>query len=337
MLALPWFSNTGGRFLMPAVALAGLALGMVLPRPAAWAAIAIQAILCWPQVFDAWETRYSFRLHEFPLAAALGVEPEAAYLKRRVEDYSVAKMIERATPPDSRTLALVNVANAYLDREVAVTWQSAEAEQLLDAIRLASVYSDTPTFDWRATWPTQPIRTLRFRMPAAQAGEWDINEVQLFSGDYRLFNSPQWILTGWPNHWEAPLAFDGNLSTRWRTWETVRAGMYMDIDMGHPQRLSSAVLVTHTPMLSLPMEIYGLDANQRWHLLSTAPQAVPRAPQDLRLEAARALRNTGYRYLLVPTGGGGNAPVGNLMVGHEAEWGMERAGEAGRFFLLHVK
>jgi hypothetical protein len=39
----------------------------------------------------------------------------------------------------------------------------------------------------------------------------------------------------------------------------------------------------------------------------------------------------------VPTGEGGNAPIGNILVGHEAEWGMERAGEAGRFYLFRVK
>jgi hypothetical protein len=341
-LALPWATNTGARFLMPAVALAGFALGMVLPRRAAWAAIALQAVLCWPNVLDLWETRYSFRLHEFPIAVVLGRESEPAYLKRRVEDYAVAKMIEHATPANSRTLGLLTVANAYLDRDVSVFWQSAEADRLLDTLRLASVYSAAPTFDWRATWPAQPIRTLRFRMPAAYAGEWDINEVQLFSGDYRIFNSPQWILSGWPNHWEAPLAFDGNLSTRWRTWETVRAGMYMDIDMGHPQRLSSAILVTHTPVLRVSLEVYGmevhgLDPGGHWHLLATAPEAIPRPPQDLRLEASRALRNAGYRYLLVPTGAGGNAPLGNMIVGHEAEWGMELAADVGRFYLLRVK
>ena len=58
LLALPWITNTGARFLMPAAALAGLALGMALPRPAAWAAIILQAVLCWPNVLDAWETRY---------------------------------------------------------------------------------------------------------------------------------------------------------------------------------------------------------------------------------------------------------------------------------------
>jgi len=62
-----------------------------------------------------------------------------------------------------------------------------------------------------------------------------------------------------------------------------------------------------------------------------------RAPQDLRLDAARALRRAGFRYLLVLTGAGGNAPMGNKIVGHEADWGMERAAEAGRYTLLRVK
>ena len=204
LLALPWLTNTGARFLMPAAVLAAIALGMALPRPAAWAAIALQAVLCWPHVLDAWETRYSFRLHEFPLAAAVGAESEADYCKRRFEDYNVARMVQRATPPDARILALLSVASAYLDREVAVTWQSAEADQLLDTLRLASLYSSSPAFDWKAVWPERVVRTLRFRMPAAYEGEWDISEAQLFSGEDRLFNSPQWTIGGWPNRWEVP-------------------------------------------------------------------------------------------------------------------------------------
>jgi hypothetical protein len=337
VLALPWLSNTGARFLMPSVVLAAIALGMSLPRPLAWVAIALQAILCWPHVLDSWERRYSFRLHEFPLAAALRIEREAEYCKRRFEEYNVARMVEGATPPGARTLALMTVANAYLDRDVAVSWQSAEADRLLDTLRLASLYSTTPTFDWKATWPEQTVRTLRFRMPAAYDGEWDINEVRLSSGEDRVFNSPQWTLNGWPNRWEAPFAFDGNLATRWRTWEPVRAGMYLDVELGHPQRLTSAVLVTHTPVFLVPLEVYGMDEKGVWHLLTKDPEVIPRAPQDLRMGAARALRTAGFRYLLTPTGSGGNAVIGNLLVGHEAEWGLEHAGEAGRFHLFRVR
>ena len=289
-------------------------------------------------MLDAWETRYSFRLHEFPLAAAVGAESEADYCKRRFEEYNVARMIQRVTPPDSRTLALLSVANAYLDRDVAVTWQSAEADQLLDTLRLASLYSTSPDFRLEGRLAGTGLRALRFRMPAAYQGEWDISEVQLFSGEDRLFNSPQWTIGGWPNRWEGPLAFDGNLATRWRTWETVRAGMYLDLRT----RQSAAPHVggsgdPHPGLSSVRWKSTASTGKGQWHLLSNTPQAIPRPPKDIRLEAARAVKRAGFRYLLVPTGKGGNAPIGNVIFGREAEWGMECVGDAGRFYLLRMK
>ncbi|HXB72930.1 MAG TPA: glycosyltransferase family 39 protein [Candidatus Acidoferrales bacterium] len=337
IMALPWLANTGARFLMPSVAFGALALGMALPAPTAWAAILLQAIFCWPQLAVTWETSYGFRLYDFPLEAALRIESEEQYCRRRFDEYNVAKMMERVTPPDSRTLALLSVANAYLDREVSVTWQSAEGERLLDSLRLASVYSGSPAFDWKASWPMESLRALRFRLPVGYQGECDISEVQLYSADYRIYPSPAWTASAWPNQWEGPLAFDSNIATRWRTWEPVRAGMYFEIDLDHPQRLSGALLISHTPAYRPPLEFYGQGANGRWHLLSNRPTAEPRPPQDLRLEASRALRRAGFRYLLAATGAGGNAPIGNVLLGHEPEWGMERVGEAGRYYLFHVK
>jgi hypothetical protein len=337
VLALPWITNSGGRFLMQSFVLAIFALALALPRPLALAAIALQAVSCWPHVLDVIQPSYSFRLHEFPISAALGIESEPDYLKRHLEEFDVARMIEKGTPPDARILALLSVANAYLDRDVAVTWQSAEADVLHDTLRLAALYTKAPTFDWRASWPEQDVRVLRFLLPVSYDGEFDINELQIFSGDTLVANSPQWTFTGKPNHWEGPLAIDGNLATRWRTWEPVRAGMSFDIDFGHPQRITSAVLVSHAPVFGKPLEVWGKDAKGQWRQLAGDAQATARAPQDLRLDAARALRKAGFRYVLTPTGTGGNAPIGNTMIDHEADWGMERAGEAGRFYLLRVK
>lgn len=337
ILALPWITNSGARFLMQSLVLAAFALAMVLPRPAAWAAIALQAVLCWPHVLDRIQPPYSFRLHEFPLAAALGIEPETDYMRRHLDDYKIARMVEGATPPDSRILALLSVANAYMDRDVAVSWQSAEADTLLDTLRLAALYTQTPTFDWKASWPEQDVSALRFRLPVGYNGECDINEAQILSGDTVIANSPQWTFTGHPNRWEGPLAFDGNLATRWRTWEPVRAGMTFEVDFGHAQRITSVSLVTHTPVFHVPLEIWGRDPKSGWRLLAKDAAAIQRAPQDLRLDATRALRRAGFRYLLVPTGNGGNAPIGNSIVGHEADWGMEVAAEAGRYDLLRVK
>ena len=337
LLAVPWITNSGARFLMQSLVLSAFALAMVLPKRAAWAAVALQAVLCWPHVLDRIQPSFSFRLHEFPLAAALGIQPESEYLRKHLDEYNVARMVERGTPPDARTLALLSVASAYMDRDVAVTWQSAEADTLLDTLRLAALYTSTPTFDWKASWPEQDVGMLRFRMPTGYDGEWDINEVQILSGETTVANSPQWTFGGRPNPWEGPLAFDGNLATRWRTWEPVRAGMTFDVNFGHAQRITSTVLVTHTPLMHVSPEVWGRDPKGVWRLLSKDGNAIARRPQDLRLDAARALRRAGFRYLLVLTGTGGNAPIGNTIVGHEADWGMERVAEAGHYDLLRVK
>ncbi|HWB85602.1 MAG TPA: glycosyltransferase family 39 protein [Bryobacteraceae bacterium] len=337
LLALPWFSNTGARFLMPSVAFAALALGMALPRPAAWAAIIIQAILCWPQAINQWETRFAFRLHEFPWRAALRLQAEPEYLRQHVEEYQVAKMVERGTPPGARILALLPVANAYLARDASVPWQSAEGDCMLDDLRLASIYSGNPLYNWRAEWPSQTLRALRFRQTASNESEWDIVDVELYAGPDRVYNSPQSKVRAWPNRWEAPLAFDNSLSTRWRTWQPQRAGMYVELDLDYPQQLSSAILLSHKAAHGAPIEFYGQDMHGRWHLLSRVATADARPPQDLRVEATNALRRAGYHYLLTPTGTGGNTPIGNVLMGHAVEWGLEPVGQAGRYYLYQVK
>jgi len=320
---------------MPAVAVAGVTLGMVLPRPAAWAAIALQAALCWPNVIDLWERRYAFRLHEFPLQAALRIEPESAYLWLHSDEFKLARMIESKTPPGARILALLSVANAYLARDARVGWQSAETDTLVDSLWLAAVNTQ-PIYDWKSSWPIAALQRLRFRIRATRASECDIDDVRLYSGSELVFNSPNWALRAWPNSWEAPLALDGNLATRWRTWEPIRAGMYFEIRFDHPQRISAAVVYSHTPALNVPVDVYGMDTAGHWRALG--PLLATRRPRpDLRAGAVLALRRAGYRYLVVPTGSEGAAPIGNAVVGQEAEWGLERVEQAGPYYLLRVK
>ena len=339
LLAAPWLSNSSARFLMLAIPFAALAFGIALdalPRPAAWIAVTLQALVCAPPVMDAWEPFYGFRLHEFPLAAALRVEPEPAWLSNHLDEYKVAGMIARNTPPGARILALLSVATAYTDREIMVNWQSAEADQLLDTLRVAGLYQNDPFFDVTASWPIQPLRAVRVRLPRGYDGEWCIHEMQLFSGPDRVPNGRQWTLRAWPNPTEAPLAFDLNLATRWRTWESMRAGMFFEVDLDSPQRLSAATVLSHTPVFGVPFEFFGESPGGRWLALSAAPAIAPRAREDLRLAATHAVRRAGYRYLLVPAGKEGNGPLGERMAGHEAEWGFERAGEAGNVYLFRI-
>lgn len=337
LLALPWFSDSGARFLMPAFALGALALAMVLPRAVLWAALIVQAVLCWPQAIGFWETRYGFRLHEFPVAAALRIEPEDSYLARHVDDFRLAKIIEAYTPPDTKILGLVAVANAYLARDVRVSWQSAESDRLFDTLRLAAVSKVPETlYNLQMSWPPLPLGRLRFRIPADADSEFEISDVRLYSGGELVYTSPHWNLRAWPDSWEAPLALDGNLATRWRTWEPARRGTYFEIRFDHPQRVSSATVYASAPWRGAPLEVYGQAGKGRWAPIK-AEEAAGRVREDLRAEATLAIRRAGYRFVLVTTGFAGSAAIGNAIIGQEPEWGLERVAEAGPYYLLRVK
>ncbi|MDR3700665.1 MAG: glycosyltransferase family 39 protein [Candidatus Sulfopaludibacter sp.] len=338
ILAVPWFSNTGARFLMPAVVLAAFALGMVLPAKAAWAAIAVQALVCLPPLLNAWQPAYAFRLHELPWKAALGIETEEHYLQHHTNEYNVARMVEHDTPPDAGIFSLMPVATAYAARDVSVAWQSAEGDRLVDTLRLAAKYKEDPLSDWTASWPLASLRALRFRLPQGYPAEWDIAEVRLLSGEDRIFNSPSWSLRAWPNLWEAPLALDNRRSTVWRTWQPARAGMFFEVDLDHPQNLSGAMLTGHSAAYGVPLDVYGQRGTDRtWRLLTDRATSAVRPLENLRLEATAVVRRAGYRYLLVPLGNTGHGPLGWQLLAEAPEWGLEIAGNAGPNILFKLR
>jgi hypothetical protein len=174
-------------------------------------------------------------------------------------------------------------------------------------------------------------------MPVAFQGEWDIDEVQLYSGDEAIFNSPQWTLRAWPNRWEAPLAFDSLNVTRWRTWEPIRAGNFVEVDLDHSQLLSAAVLKSHTPVYRLILEFYGQDVNGKWSRLTRFSDAVALPPQDMRLESAMALRRAGYRYLLAPVQFDVYAKFGQRLKNEAAHWGLEVVADNGAAVLFRIR
>jgi hypothetical protein len=336
LLAVPWFWNSGTRFVMPALPFLALGLIMALPQPAVWACVAVQAVACWPQVVDHYDYEHIWRLHDFPWRAALRIESEHDYLWRRLDDYKIAQMLQHDTKPGERIFSLIGVATAYTDREILQFWHSAQAEQLTDTLRVVSIYRSQPFFEVRAAWTPQPILGLRIRLPRAYPAEWSIHDVMLFSGEYRIYNSPQWRLRAWPNVSEAPLAFDESEATRWRTWQPMRAGMYLQAEFDHAQMLSGAVMTSPTPIFHVPFEFYGR-GRDGWRLLTARPEVALRQLPDLRAAAAKAIHDAGFSYILAATGEQGNAPLAAAMDGHAAEWGMEKAGYAGPVRLYRIR
>jgi hypothetical protein len=336
LLAVPWLWNIGGRFFMPSFVFLALALVMALPRPAALACLLFQAVTCWPQVIPLYQPVDTWNLEDFPWRAALRLEPEPHYLARTIDEYRIARMIDADTKPGERVFSLEQVASAYTDRESLDYWHSAQGDHLLDTLRVAGQFANAPLYDVKAAWPPQLLRGMRFRLAVAHPGEWCIHEIQLYSGDDRIYDSPQWLLSAWPNVWELPAAFDRNLATRYRTWTPMRPGMFAEVDFDRGQFLSSATLVSHTPVYGVPIEFYGLDAGGRWLTLGVG-NPVRRAPEDLRRQATNGIKRAGFDYILAPTGNEGTGPFARVFLGHEAEWGLEDLGEIGDTHLYRIR
>ncbi len=339
LLALPWFWNTGARFLMPALPFLALALALAvataLPRPALWACIAVQAVACWPQIFALYHPAYAWRLERIPWRAALRIQPERDYLESILPAYQVARLVEDNTKPGDRIFSLISVPEAYTDREVLEFWHSAPADQLVDTLRVGASRNEVVR-DISAAWTPRPIDGLRIRAPQASPQEWQIYEIALMSGEAPISGGPQWELQAWPNVWELPLAFDQNRATRWRTWEPVRAGMYVEVDFDRALSPTGAVMTMPTAAYAAPFEFYGR-APDGWHLLTNRPVVTETPLGDVRMSATSAVRRAGFRYILADIGGEGNGSLGAAMAGHESEWGLEKAAEVGPVVLFRIE
>jgi hypothetical protein len=339
LLALPWFWNVGARFLMPALPFLALALAlavsMALPRQALWACVAVQALACWPQIFGLYHPAYAWRLERIPWRAALRIQPERDYLESVLPAYQVARLLQDHTNPGDRIFSLISVPTAYTDRDVLEFWHSAQADRLQDTLSAAVVSADT-LFEVRADWAAQPMLGLRLRMPWASPVEWRINDIKLFSGGRQILGGPQWELEAWPNVWELPLAFDQNQATRWRTWEPIRAGMYVQVDFDRPQEVNGAIVTSPASYSALPFEFYARE-RQGWRLLKSHVVETQKPSGDLRMAATTVVRKAGFNYILAYNSNGGNGILGAAMLAHPAEWGVRKTAEVDPILLFRIE
>jgi hypothetical protein len=336
LAGVPWLANAGARFLMPSIPFFVLALGMSLPRPAALAAAAVHAVSAWPQVLSLYCGRDAWRLRDLPWRAALGIETERDYLKRNLWQWEVADMINESLPPDAKVLLLMDAPRLYSHASLTDFWQSALAERMVDTLRVASAYASTPFYDQRAEWPEEAVLGIRYRLRQAGPGEWCAHEIRLYYQDSRIYPSPQWRLAAWPNPWEFPSALDDNLASRWRTWEPMRAGMMLEARFDRPQRVTSAVLASHTPLLRAPVELYTLGVDGKWKQRSAALPAVERPRENLRRDAVRHVKSAGFGYIVAPSDFEGVFNVGRDMKDRSAEWGLVKINERGFVSLYQI-
>jgi len=337
LLAIPWLFNIGARFFMPSLALLALALATVLPRRLASAALLCQAVLCLPPVAAAYAEPGAWRLEGPPWRAALRLESESEYLRRMLWEYRAAQMVAQHVPPQARILDLVGLPTAYLSVEAVAPWQSAATERLGYALQIARLTERGVYSDIEACWPEAELTAIRFVQTARAERQWGIAEVQLRHGANTLRPPAGSRLLARPNAWDAPLAFDRNLISRWGTWEPVRPGMYLGVDFGRPVRLEGVRLTVLTHEQAGEIRFEGRTARGDWRPLAASTHIWQRPAMNLRLSATRLLKQEGFGYVAAHARSHGYGPVGESMYERPADWGVELLQETDGVYLFAVR
>src|SRR5262249_52771225 len=156
-------------------------------------------------------------------------------------DYPIADKIHKTVPPDGRIFSFAGRPEAYIQREMLVSYESAEAN-LINDILLAPLDGFVPTGRIRYRFPAQPLRGVRVVQTATAKPLWTVSEMRAYRGDTELSRKPEWRLSARPNGWEVQLAFDNSAVTRWSSWEPMRPDQFLQIDFGHPETADSVVL-----------------------------------------------------------------------------------------------
>jgi hypothetical protein len=315
-LAAVYAANKDPRFLIPAMVFAAMGLGYVLDRLPGGGSIlfclaAIHLVISWPAFMD--YTHFppagQWRIRHVSWREALRIVPESKYLSR-LPDYVLAQQLEAVVPDGEPVLAFTGGAmQSYTTRHLVVSWLSGYGEQL----------ADLPLSRWHS--PEDRRQRFSFAIPRAavkrlrivQDGRnkdlmWNVDEVELRSNGKVLPVSPAWRLDASPNSWDVGAAFDGKLATRWRSWDSLRPGMFISVDFNGSQKLDSVdVILDNREWTTLGegawaarmwLEITRDDGKQ----LRVVPKVSMEPPVDLRRQAVEALEADGIHYLLINSG-----------------------------------
>lgn len=315
-----YVTNIGTRFLLMAVPLVSLGMGLVIAqRPALLAvALAAHAASAWPDLMKLYCHEYAWRLDRIQWKAALRIESQDGFLARKWPSYNVARLIDAVTPPRARVFSFSQTAEAYTTREVMVSFQSAEGT-VLRGILWAPLYADMqPTRHQHFFFPARTLRRARVvqSTPAGPDDHFGVHELRFYHQGRELPRDSRWRLRAWPNPWNVQDAFDASPVTRWASWEKLAPGMFIEVDFGED------VTIDRVTVESSP------ETGRSQVRLDFAPDLAPveqeaARPLGLRREAVEVLRERGITHALIADNDFGHEDYQT----RRDEWGLVELGE----------
>lgn len=313
-----YVTNIGTRFLLTALPFAALAMSMALARaPAAlWIVVVLHAAASWPGVMKEYCDPYAWRIDRIDWKAALRIESQDGFLTRKWPAYTVAKMVDALTPESAVIFTFAQMSEAYARREVLVGFQSAEGAMLRDIFWHAVFDDYQPRRHLHFNLAPRQVRKLRVIQTAADsADQFVIHELRFFHKGRELARESRWRLRAWPNTWDVQNAFDANPVTRWKSWESLWPGMFVEVDFGG-ETVLDRVVVESSP-----------DCGRARMMLSIAPEVKPveveaDPPLGLREEVIREMKTRGVTHLLVND----NDYGADDLMSRQSDWGVSLIG-----------
>ena len=275
----------------------------------------------------------AWRIEDVPIKAALRIQSEDDYLSQDSE-YTMARMINRAVPPGGKIFAVGLGGGSYLEGDVHTGYRSAANEVAQDILWTPVVPGFQPVRSMRFDFAEREVRKLRVVLRGREPiDEWSITELRVFDLRRELPREPAWRLTAHPNPWDVQMAFDNSPVTRWRSWQPAAPGMYIEIDFGRLQPVTSVLVESGWDEVNTRIGLEGLGKDGKWVTISDHP-ALSTHPIhfSLRNAASAELKARGIRYVFLRP----DDPGAWDILRYPGGWGMSLVGELEGSHLYHI-
>ena len=336
LFALPYYANIGTRFLIPAVPFLALAMGLAF---SAWdklaaALVLMHALASWPACMGRYCGPWAWRLKGVPIRQALRLEPEEADLARRHSGYVLARFIEKKVPRGAKVFSFGSLPEAYTTRDILVGYQAAFNNVISDILLTPLVRESPPTQRWAFQFKAAPVEKVRVVQTARGRGLWSVSELRVSLKGIELPRSYVWRLRASPNPTDVQLAFDGSPATRWRSWQSIAPGMFLEVDFGRSETVDSVVLDCSPEQEEVRLRLEGQDRSGVWRTLAEAPHAFELPPPlGLGRMAMREVKAQGIDFLVVGDTDFGAADFRK----NAALWGLKPLGQRGPATLYELE
>lgn len=325
---LPYPQNLSPRFLLPCLPYAalGIALALEFSRGAQAVAVMLAAFLARPQMVFKYSAPGGWQIADAPWKAALGIIPQDKYLLGRDGGWVTARMLDEFVPRGKRVWSTAAVAESYSATEVLVYYYSAESELIQDILSTAMKPNFQPLRNLRYTFAPRTLSRLRLIQNAQSQNEiWSIGQMNFFLGSEEIRSLTKWHIDSSTFPWDLGLAFDRNPVTRWRSWEPIHPGMWIDVDFGAPVQLDRVELHSSLDEQDTDVKLEGVNASLT--KLDDPPS------EDLRRLATETVKKRGIDYLLI---GPGHWLTPDIESDPE-RWGLKKIADRGDAWLYQIQ